>query len=133
MKLMRATTALRVLVALMLSLAIVAMHQLGSANHAHAAEMSMSHESPSDHVMHHDLAMSDHPIKGDSRGMEHPTNCTTDEHSCQGVATQDFALPFQPELSTAVMATPCLTCSKYAAARHEHDPPGRAELSVWRI
>ena len=129
----RAHKSLRVLFALFLGLAVIAMHQLGNANPAHAAQMSMAETTHIDHSLHPAMTMPDLHSDGGSRGMEQPSNCNTDEHSCNGVATQDFSLAKQPEVSSVAFVVACRTCSKYAAARLEQDPPGRAELSVWRI
>jgi hypothetical protein len=129
----RSHKSLRVLFALLLGFAVIAMHQLGNANPAHASQMSMAETTHIHHSTHLAMAMPDLHSDGGSRGMEHPSNCNTDEHSCHGVAPQNFSLAVQPEVSSVALAAACRTCSKYAAARHEHDPPGRAELSVWRI
>ena len=86
-----------------------------------------------DKSMHVGMAMDDTHSGAGSRGLEHQTSCDADENSCQGVATQDFSLAAQPELTKVTPAAPYLTCSKYAAARQERDPPGRSALSVWRI
>lgn len=125
--------SLRVIFALVLGLAVIAMHQLGNANPAHAVQMSMAETTHIDHSMHLAMSAPDLHSDGGSRGIEHPSNCNTDEHSCNGVATQDFSLAAQPKVRCVALLVACRTCSKYAAARHEHDPPGRAELSVWRI
>lgn len=66
-------------------------------------------------------------------GAEHPATCGVSHEPCQGVATPDFALPVSLSPSSLPNARLMELKTNDFGARLEREPPGRANLSVWRI
>lgn len=126
------------ILAMLAALAMILMHQIGGATPAHASSTNASM-----HMAHHEMPVSmESAVAGDSAhhndgqhdgGAEHPATCGVSHDPCQGVATPDFALPVSLSPSTLPTARLMELKTNDFGARLEREPPGRANLSVWRI